>query len=99
MPIAEGSSMKTPNLAFFVWNSWKSKNATSSQFVPLSRKTTSLASPALVAKRIDFEKRKIKKPIEKTTPDRTTAKAVSRDLLSSTQSLDACFSTLMRRCT
>jgi len=99
MRAAEGNCMKTPNLAFFVWNSWKSKNAASSRFVPLSRKTTSVTSPALVAKRIDFEKRKIKKPIEKTTPDRMTSKAVSRDLLSSTQSLDACFSTLMRRCT
>ncbi len=88
---------KTQSLAMFVWNSWKGKPATAAgRFVPAKRKTTPDTAAPVVAKKVEPEAPKFKRPQLK----RSTVKlsdADRQDLISSTQHLDACFSTMWRR--
>jgi hypothetical protein len=88
---------KTQSLAMFVWNSWKGKPATAGRFVPAKRKTPSETTTPVVARKIaKFEKTEQEAPKLK----RNTVKlseADRRELITSTQHLDACFSTMWRR--
>jgi hypothetical protein len=80
---------KTQRLALFVWNSWKGKPATAGRFVPAKRKTE--ATSTVVVKKVETEMPKLKRNTVKLT------QADRQDLISSTQHLDACFSTMWRR--
>jgi hypothetical protein len=86
--------MKTQSLAAFVWNTWKGKPASSrGHFVPAttSRKAVSISTSHHSAKKTDTEPSK---------PKRTHVKlsaADRRELISSTQHLDSCFSSMWRK--
>jgi hypothetical protein len=83
--------MKTQTLASFVWNSWKGKPAARGHFVPASHKNATETPSHYSAKRPGVETPKPRKaPVKLTAADR-------RDLISSTQHLDACFSSMWRR--
>jgi hypothetical protein len=86
--------MKTQSLALFVWNSWKGKPASPIRPVPGSHRllSSATASSSLTTRKSEPEKK------NKNTSGKLT-KSDQRDLISSTQSLDACFSTMWRRAT
>jgi hypothetical protein len=85
--------MKTQTLVSFVWNSWKGEPAPRARghFVPAKHKVAPETQTQTTARKTEPE---IVKP--RRAQGKLSA-ADRRELISSTQHLDACFSTMWRR--